>query len=406
MGTKWKSSKFPGVRYREHASRKHGVQKDKYFAVRYQRDGKRKEEGLGWASQGWTVNKAALILAELKEAHVTGNGPTRLSEKREFAEAEKNDKLSGSITYSDFFEQTYFPNSKSNKSWRSYSREEQFYRIWISPVIGNKSLPKVSPLDLERIKRNMVKAGRSPRTIHYCLATIRQVFNSAKLLDIYKGENPVSKVKKPKVDNKRLRFLTRDETDRLLDNLKLRSDQLYNMALISLHTGLRAGEIFNLIWADVDAERGILMVRDPKGVKNRAAFMTSEVKNMFSSFERGNKSDLVFTDRNGNLIKEISNAFGRAVKTLGLNEGVDDRRYLVTFHTLRHTFASWLVQNGTDLYTVKELLGHSTLAMTERYSHLSNGKLQQAVQDLEKSMSRDKNKSNHERPNDEETQLA
>ncbi len=55
MGTEWKSTKFTGVRYREHPTRKHGIQKDKYYAVRYQKNGKRKEEGLGWASQGRLV---------------------------------------------------------------------------------------------------------------------------------------------------------------------------------------------------------------------------------------------------------------------------------------------------------------------------------------------------------------
>lgn len=386
MGTKWKPTKFPGVRYREHPTRKHGVPKDKYFSIRYQKDGKRKEEGLGWASEGWTVTKAALILAELKSANATGNGPTRLSEKREQAETEKRNQMLNSMTYGRFFKETYFPQSKANKSWRSWSREEQFYRIWISPVIDQKTLKAISPLDLEKIKRNMSKAGRSPRTIHYCLATIRQVFNSAKLLGIFEGDNPVSKVKKPKVDNKRLRFFNMDEAERLLKNLRLRSRQLHDMAILSLHCGLRAGEIFSLTWADVDIERRLLVIRDSKSGKNRHSFMTTEVAHMLSSTDQGADSELIFKNRNGGKVKEISNAFGRAIKELGFNEDVVDKRYLATFHTLRHTYASWLVENGTDLYTVKELLGHSTLSMTERYAHLSKGRLRQAVEKLDKTL--------------------
>ncbi len=60
MGTKWNSTKYPGVRYREHKSRKHGIRPDQYFAIRYQKDGKRKEEGVGWASEGWTPSNVAL----------------------------------------------------------------------------------------------------------------------------------------------------------------------------------------------------------------------------------------------------------------------------------------------------------------------------------------------------------
>ena len=204
----------------------------------------------------------------------------------------------------------------------------------------------------------------------------------------------MSKVKKPKVDNKRLRFLNKDEADRLLQDLKQRSQQLQDMALLSLHSGLRADEIFSLIWSDVDIERGIMMLRDTKGGPNRPAFMTEKVKDMFRSLERKGPSDIVFTNRNGGKIKEISNAFGRAVKDIGLNDGIEDKRYRVCFHTLRHTFASWLVEDGTDLYTVQKLLGHSTLAMTERYTHLAENTLQAAVKSLDRKIKESKKTTN------------
>lgn len=89
--------------------------------------------------------------------------------------------------------------------------------------------------------------------------------------------------------------------------------------------------------------------------------------------------ELVFPDKKGGRIKNISHTFDRTMKDLGFNAGVDDRRDKATFHTLRHTFASWHVQNGTDLYTVKELLGHSTIALTEIYSHLKPEGLKQTT---------------------------
>lgn len=395
MKTKWKSTKFPGVRYREHPTRKNGIQKDKYFAIRYQRDGERKEEGLGWASEGWSIQKALTVLCELKEGHKTGDGPTRLSEKRDIAkeererkQAEQDQQKIDALTFNQFFTETYFPQAKANKSEKSWSREDQFFKLWISPVIGNIPLKKISPLDLERIKKKLADTKHAPRTIHYCLATIRQVLNLARTLNLYEGDNPVSKVKKPWVDNRRLRFLSRDEANLLLNTLEGKSQNLLKMAIISLHCGLRAGEIFNLIWSDVDLERGILTLRDPKGKRGRAAFMTNEVKEIFENLTRGNNQDLVFPGRKGKKVKEISNAFSRAVEEIGLNKDVKDQRYKVCFHTLRHTFASWLVENGTDLYTVKELLGHSTLTMTERYSHLGENTLQTAVLNLEKSLNK------------------
>jgi hypothetical protein len=83
VGTKWQNTAFKGIRYRKHKTRKNGVRFDHYFAIRYQRDGKRVEEGLGWATDGWILEKAAIILAKLKRAHKTGKGPTSLKEQRE-----------------------------------------------------------------------------------------------------------------------------------------------------------------------------------------------------------------------------------------------------------------------------------------------------------------------------------
>jgi len=125
------------------------------------------------------------------------------------------------------------------------------------------------------------------------------------------------------------------------------------------------------------------MLRDTKNKKNRIAFMTSAVKEVLSQMVRRNNDDLVFPHPHGKKYTEISRSFERVVKELHLNEGVTDRRQKVVFHTLRHTYASWLVESGVDLYTVKTLLGHSTLAMTERYSHLGNNTLQNAVRVFE-----------------------
>jgi len=93
-------------------------------------------------------------------------------------------------------------------------------------------------------------------------------------------------------------------------------------------------------------------------------------------------SALVFPDQNGKLMTRISPTFQRAVNTLKLNQGIKDRRYKVCFHTLRHTFASWLIEDGVDPYVVKELLGHSDFKMTERYTHLGQNILRRALDRL------------------------
>ena len=100
--------------------------------------------------------------------------------------------------------------------------------------------------------------------------------------------------------------------------------------------------------------------------------------------KRGKPEDYVFPARHGEKIDRISNTFMRAVENLDLNEGITDPRQKVVFHTLRHTFASWLAIQGTPILTIKELMGHQSLAMTERYSHLSPDHKKQAVEGIER----------------------
>ncbi len=113
--------------------------------------------------------------------------------------------------------------------------------------------------------------------------------------------------------------------------------------------------------------------------------MNEEIKTIFESRPKGIPTSYVFPDKkHGGRIGKISSSFLRAVNKLGLNEGIEDRRQKFTFHGLRHTFASWLVQDGTDLFTVKELLGHADYAMATRYCHMGAKNLRSAVNRLSK----------------------
>ena len=375
----WKSTKYPGVRYREHKTRKHGIMPDQYFSVRYQKDGIRKEEGVGWASNGWSPQKVALKLAELKEAAVTGQGESRLAERREKVQEEKERqrkererRKKDLIPLDEFFKSIYYPAIQAEKKPKTSAREEQLFRAWINPIIGQKSFKNISTFDVERLKKVMQDAGKAPRTIQYVLTTLGQIFRKAKDTGHHAGEIPTTAViKKNKFDNKRVRFLSMDEAHHLLDILKTRSPQVHDMALISLHCGLRAGEIFYLTWGAVDIEHGLITLLDTKSGRTRTLSMTADVKTALLAMGPGNNNEILFPARHGGMTKTISTTFSKAVQQAGFNAGITDRRQRVTFHTLRHTFASWLVMEGISLYHVKELLGHASITMTERYSHLS-----------------------------------
>jgi integrase len=403
MSVKWMQTKYKSVRYYESDTKRNGVRKDRYYAIRFmgwikdKRTGEtkwgQKDEGLGWESEGWTAEKAALELANIKKAKTTGEGAQSLKEKREkamakhTAEEEEAAKLEREkTTFSHFFTNIYLPIAKTHKKKQTYTKEELHFNLWINPVFGNKPIKDIKPFDIERLKKKLLDAGRSPRTVQYILATTRQVWNMARRDGIISIDSPTKSVKVPKVDNKRQRFLTMNEEKQLLEKMKTKNLQDYHITLLSLRTGMRASEVFNLKWNCVDIKNGRIMVLDGKGDKSRVAFMTEDVKAMFVEMGKTFPKDYVFKNTKGGKYNEVSNTFALKVKELKLNDDATDRRQHVCFHTCRHTFASRLAESGVDLYTIKTLLGHSTIALTERYSHLTEGTLQGAIRTLDRNM--------------------
>jgi integrase len=151
------------------------------------------------------------------------------------------------------------------------------------------------------------------------------------------------------------------------------------MATLSLYMGMRAGEVFGLRWKNLDQGNGLLWIMDPKSGRSRAVYMPDQVKAIFSEMAPGEPEGLIFPGPGGKVLREIPMPFRTAVKKLGFNDGITDRRERFSFHSLRHSCASLLIQSGVDLYTVKEILGHGSIALTERYSHLANEALKEAA---------------------------
>jgi integrase len=340
-----------------------------------------------------TPAKAALELERLKQASRLGEGPVTIAERREKSEAKRQAEVEAkelqakdALSFGDFWRDTYFPQARKDKTPGSWEREDQFFRLWLDSLIGKLPLKDVSPIHLEKVKSNMAKAARAPRSIQYCLAVVRQVFNHARRLGLYQGDPPTSKIKKPTPNNARLRFLTQEEANNILAALAVASPEVHDMALLSMYTGMRAGEVRTLAWSDVDLAQGLLVLRDTKNGRTRYAYMTEAVKSMLQARQPGRPDALVFCGPDGKQRSPVAKTFRHAVDRLGLNDGVVDRRQRVSYHTLRHSYASWLVMQGIPLYTVQKLLGHRTPAMTERYSHLAPDHMREAIKGLEEAM--------------------
>lgn len=403
MARHWIKTNHLGLRYFEHDTRKHGKKKDRYYAIRFRLDGKLKEYGIGWLSDGIpdAIRKedpnlgfedyCLKRLREFKNNIKIGEGPQSPKEKRALAdqerkraEQERKQAERGNVTVHDYFKNIYYPDAKINKKEASYAHEETHFRLWIDPIVGKKPLKELTEFDARRIVKKLFDEKKTPRTAQYVMATLRQIWNKARREKIVSGDSPTLNVKIPKFDNRRQRFLNHDEANQLLVALKEKDETLHNMALLSLHTGMRASEIFKLTWGCIDTGRGIITILDAKSGHGRAAFMTEQIKTMFARMKHGKNDDFVFLRKDKKPFTEMPTLFRDIITDLKFNENVSDTRQRVCFHTLRHTMASWHAEGGTDLYVLKELLGHGSITLTERYSHLSNGALQAATRGFEK----------------------
>jgi integrase len=403
----WIKAKHPGLRYREHESRSTGVSKSKrplrYLVMTYKWEGKTISEALGWEGDFvQNEDEAYKIFLELKQNRKNRTPPFTLKERNESKEAilaaarqQKQADLIRNTSFEKVFSKFLIYSQQNKRSEKSWKREEQLTRIHILPVFKDLPLGKIAPIQLERLKKNMAEGGLTPRTVRYALAVVRQVFNYAIREGLFSGLNPAAggKVARPQEDNRKTRYLSRDEASQLLSELAKRSQEVHDMSMLSLFTGMRFGEVANLKWSDLDLSQGIIMLRNTKSGKNRAAYMTPDIKKMFTQRGVREPDKLVFPARGkpakpgSSVLPEkphamISHVYYEVVGQM-FNQEVADKKMWVNFHTLRHTFASWLMEDDTNIYFVKELLGHSDLKLTERYAHIGENQLKQAVMKLQ-----------------------
>lgn len=211
------------------------------------------------------------------------------------------------------------------------------------------------------------------------------------------GKLPWTKIEMPvdRSGKQTWHYLSLNEIERLLDFLKngkevsgMRSNtrmfsctlkpsfKTYATVVVLLNTGMRRGECFRLTWQDIDEENRVIRVVGTKTAKNgqnariRYVPMNKALVDLFAGMTKGNPDEPVYGDD-----INFRRKFKKALKYAGLPN--------VRVHDLRHTYASHLVMNGTPIYSVAQLLGHSTIEMSSRYSHLDMSHLHHAVSKLQ-----------------------
>ena len=381
MAVKWIPTGEKGIRYYEHPTRKHGVGRDRYFSIRYTVDGKTKEEGLGWWSEGWNIERAIAERSKLKEAHRTGEGPSTLGEKREQAamakaEAERQRQFeeSRNVTLSDYWP-VYLTSAKliadGKKKATTWRAEEGLFENWLKPVLGGVLIKDIDVDQWDRLMGVMVDAGISPRTRQYAAQVLRQVLSFAYSRKLVPFPPPSARdvgATIGKGGNRRTRALSMDELQSILGILLDRDPNAYAITLFCAMTGCRFGEAAGLEWKDVDLGTGEATFRSTKNGQDRTIPLPAVLVQFLSDLRnQGRLAGHVFLNGAQKPYTQPPQPFRDTVTDLGLNEG-RGKRDRVVFHTLRHTAATRLAKAGTSLPDLQKLCGWASPVMALRYA--------------------------------------
>lgn len=218
--------------------------------------------------------------------------------------------------------------------------------------------------------------GIMAATINKELSCLSKAFNLSIRQWEWLKENPVSKAGMERVDNARDRWLSCEEERALLENCP---EWLREIIIFDLNTGLRRNELLSLKWDKVDLFRKVIIIQETKNGKPRTIPLTKSALDILIEKSKviNLKTALVFCNADGGKIcrSKLRRHFVEAVNRAGIKD--------FKFHDLRHTLATRLAQAGVDIYKISKLLGHLTIAMTQRYSHHSPESLRSGIEVLE-----------------------
>ncbi len=215
-------------------------------------------------------------------------------------------------------------------------------------------------------KKGIAVEDRNFATVNRELACLKTIFYCGKDWDLLEKNPVASKSIKFFPEKRRERYLSESE---LKNILSVSSGYLRNIIIIAINTGMRSGEIFNLKWQNIDYTLRRIHVTNTKTNKDRFIPINDYLFATFQSIENG--GEYLFTNRFGKPFGSIKNSFKKVLNQANISS--------FRMHDCRHTYATYLANNGVDEITISELLGHSRGSITSRYSHAIWGRKVEAV---------------------------
>lgn len=321
-------------------------------------------EGAPLFTETYPTRKEALTFARRMEAEIRAG--------RYFGREEDKEK-----TFAEFIDR--YIEKELPKNPKGYAKQKMLLTWWKSKL-GSYFLCHITPsmiaelrdiLMSEKTYRGTLRTGS---TCNRYLAALSRAFSIAIREWRWLKENPMTNVTRPKEMKSRERYLDKDEIKRLLAICrKSKSPHLYAITLFALGTGARKGEIVNLKWENIDFFKSTATFKDTKNGETRTVYLSPTILNCIQE-ERNKRamfSQYVFPSMDGKKPANIREAWESAVNEAGLKD--------VVFHTCRHTAASHLAMGGFSTLEIAAILGHKSLSMVKRYSHLATSATARAL---------------------------
>jgi integrase len=267
-----------------------------------------------------------------------------------------------------------------------YYADQKREVLWFKHEAGNKVLAEVNPALLNELKSKFLlgitrfKCPRLPQTWNRYLSSISCVFEMCVREWLWLEVNPARRVKREREAPGRVRFLSNEEREKLLEACRQsQSPNLYPLVVLALSTGMRRGEIRRLTWEQVDLAAGVIILTLTKNKDRRRVTIRGLALSLLREHGRVRRIDtnLVFPGENSGKTGQpfsLDNFWYRALKQAEISN--------FRFHDLRHSTGSYLAMNGASLLEIAEVLGHRTLAMVKRYSHLAESHTAMVVENM------------------------
>lgn len=262
----------------------------------------------------------------------------------------------------------YSEHTSKDRDRYAYSRFDLFY--------GDIEISKITRQSLRDYIHFRRAAGVTDATINREFRSLRAAINYYLIDHELILRNPLANFSLSESEP-RMRYLTKIEAARLIKSAQS-NYFLICFIKLALNTGCRSGELLKLTWDRVDFNNCYLILNrdDTKSKRRRFIALNSVAMQVLMEMKQITLSDtwVFYNEQTKTHILSLKKGFRLACKTAQ----IDDLR----IHDLRHTFASWLVQSGVPLYTVRDLLGHTCITTTERYAHLQIDNLREALKFL------------------------